>query len=202
MFPAPGATAVATAVRTPHNKRMHGVERTAGPRVLTVPEGDDRERLVCPDCGYVAYENPKVIVGAVCVWDDRFLLCRRAIEPRRGYWTFPAGYMELEETTEAGAAREAWEEASASVTIGPLVAVYNLPRISQVHLIYRATMNHAHHAPGAESLETDLFRWDEIPWDALAYHTIRWSLMHCAGLAGATDFAPRGVPETGDSLVE
>ena len=100
----------------------------AGPSVRTVPEGDDHERLVCPDCGFISYENPKVVVGSVCTWEERILLCRRAIDPRSGYWTLPAGYLELNETTEAGAAREAWEEARAEIEIDTLLAVYNIPR--------------------------------------------------------------------------
>ncbi len=165
-----------------------------GPRIRMVPEGDDRDRLVCGDCGFVLYENPKVIVGAVCLWEGRYLLCRRAIEPRRGYWTVPAGYMELHETTEQGAVREVWEEAQARVETDALLAIYDLPRISQVHMIYRARMVTPHFAPGPESLEVGLFAWDEIPWDELAYPNIGWSLHYERELRGQTGFAPRGVP--------
>ena len=91
-----------------------------GPSVLSVPEGDNRERMICPDCGFINYENPKIVVGSVCVWEERFLLCRRAINPRRGYWTLPAGYLELQESTPAGAIREAWEEAQARIVIDGL----------------------------------------------------------------------------------
>ena len=112
----------------------------AGPVTRMIPEGDDHERLVCADCGFVLYENPKVIVGAVCSWEDRTLLCRRAIEPRRGYWTMPIGYMELGETTEQGALREVWEETLARAEIDALLGLYSIPEISQVHLIYRAHM--------------------------------------------------------------
>ena len=111
-----------------------------GPSVHTVPEGDDRPRLTCLDCGYIAYENPKIIVGSVCVWKQKFLLCRRAIEPRKGYWTFPAGYLELNETTADGAEREAKEEASAHVKVTGLLGIYEIPRISQVYVIYKAEM--------------------------------------------------------------
>src|SRR6266568_1451154 len=111
-----------------------------GPSVRTVPDGDTRERMVCPDCGFVAYENPKIVVGSVVVSGDRFLLCRRAIEPRRGYWTLPAGYLEVNESTMAGAAREAFEEAHARISIDGLLAVYDIPRISQVQVIYRARL--------------------------------------------------------------
>src|ERR1700722_8799072 len=103
-----------------------------GPSLLAIPEGDNRERKICPDCGFVEYENPKVVVGAVCRWEERILLCRRAIDPRSGYWTLPAGYLELNEGTAQGAAREAWEEAQANIAIDGLLAVYDIPRISQV----------------------------------------------------------------------
>ena len=105
-----------------------------------MPEGDNRERLVCDSCGFVSYENPKLVVGSVCTWGDRILLCKRAIEPRRGFWTLPAGYLEVREATSDGAAREAWEEAMARIEIDALLAVYNIPRISQVQVIYRARL--------------------------------------------------------------
>ena len=105
-----------------------------------VPDGDNRERLVCDSCGFVSYENPKVVVGSVCTWGERILLCKRAIEPRRGFWTLPAGYLEVREATGVGAAREAWEEALARIEIDALLAVYNIPRISQVQVIYRARL--------------------------------------------------------------
>ena len=162
-----------------------------------VPEGDDRERMVCDDCGFIYYENPKIIVGAVCVWDGRYLLCRRAIEPRRGFWTSPAGYMELSETAEDGAVREVWEEARAKVEIDALLAVYSLPMISQVHLIYRARMLTADFAAGQESEAVDLFVWKDIPWGELAYPNVNWSLGHHRDLSGQSGFAPRGIPDNG-----
>lgn len=164
---------------------------TRGPRLRTVPPGEDRERLVCPDCNYIAYENPKIIVGAV-VTDatGRFLLCRRAIEPRRGFWTLPAGYMELGETTEQGAAREAWEEATARIAIDALLAVYNIPRISQVQMIYRAGLSDPAIAPGPESLEVGMFAWGDIPWDELAFPSVSWALHEWRDRAGRTGFAP------------
>ncbi|TAN56951.1 MAG: NUDIX domain-containing protein, partial [Magnetospirillum sp.] len=112
--------------------------KQAGPIIRTIPAGDDRERLVCGDCGFVLYDNPKIIVGAVCTWQDRYLLVRRAIEPRLGFWTMPIGYMELGETTEQGALREVWEEACARAEITGLLSVFSIPEISQVHMIYRA----------------------------------------------------------------
>lgn len=165
-----------------------------GPRVRKIPEGEDRPRLVCDDCGFILYENPKIIVGAVCTWDDRYLLCRRAIEPRRGFWTMPAGYMELEETTEQGAAREVWEEACATVKLDALLAIYSIPRISQVHMIYRGSMVTSDFAAGSESLEVALFRWSEIPWNDLAYPTVRWSLEFAEEMKGRSGFAPRSIP--------
>ncbi|CAA7615775.1 ADP-ribose pyrophosphatase [Candidatus Terasakiella magnetica] len=168
--------------------------RLSGPISRAVPEGDDRERLVCGDCGFVLYENPKVIVGAVCTWEDRYLLVRRAIEPQHGFWTMPVGYMELGETTEQGALREVWEEANARAEVDGLLAVYSIPEISQVHMIYRARMLSPDFAPGVESLEVGLFRWDEIPWDALAYPNVRWSLEYEREMKGKAAFPPRVRP--------
>ncbi|KAF0113089.1 MAG: hypothetical protein FD149_2245 [Rhodospirillaceae bacterium] len=167
---------------------------SSGPFIRIVPAGDDRSRLVCKACGYVTYENPKVIVGAVCTWEGLYLLCRRAIEPRRQYWTVPAGYLEMSETAEAGALREVWEEARTQVAIDALLALYSLPHISQIHMIYRAVMLTAECAPGVESLEVRLFDWEDIPWNALAYPTVAWSLRYHRELAGCVGFSPRGVP--------
>jgi len=147
-----------------------------GPSVETVPDGDSQARLVCPDCGYIAYDNPKIVVGAICVWDERVLLCRRAIEPARGLWTFPSGYMELGETMQAGALREVWEEAQARAEIGGLVGIYEVPRISQVYVVYGARMRGPEHGPGPESEAVELIAWDAIPWDDLAFPSIRWAL--------------------------
>ena len=157
---------------------MSGMERQkpGGPTVETVPEGDNRARLVCPDCGYIAYTNPKIVVGAVCTWQDRVLLCRRAITPSRGLWTIPAGFMEMGESTSAGAVREVWEEACARVAVTGLIGIYELPHISQVLIIYRAAMQGQECAAGAESEAAALFAWGEIPWDALAFPSVRWAL--------------------------
>ena len=149
-----------------------------GPSVVAIPEGDNRERMVCPDCGFINYENPKIVVGSVCLWEGRILLCRRAINPRRGFWTLPAGYLELHESTPAGAIREAWEEAQAKITIDGLLAVYDIPRISQVQIMYRARLVTPDVAAGPESLEVKLFAWEEIPWDELAFPSVRWALNH------------------------
>ena len=157
---------------------------TGGPRILQIPEGDNRERKVCPECGFIDYENPKVVVGAVCRWEDRILLCRRAIEPRRGFWTLPAGYLELNETTADGAKREAWEEARAKIALDGVLAVYSIARLSQVQVIYRARLLSPAIEIGPESTEVGLFRWAEIPWPDLAFPSVRWALDHYrAGLA-------------------
>lgn len=144
--------------------------------VRRIPEGDDRERLTCPDCGFVAYENPKIVVGSVVAEDGRVLLCRRAIEPRRGYWTLPAGYMELHETVEEGARREAWEEARARIALEGMLAVFSIARIGQVQIIFRAGLAEPGFEPGPESLEVRLFRWEEIPWSEIAFPSVRWAL--------------------------
>jgi len=161
-----------------------------GPIHRTIPDGDDRERLVCAECGFVHYENPKVIVGAVCRWEERTLLVRRAIEPRLGTWTMPIGYMEMGETTQAGAAREVWEEARARVEIDGLLAIHSFPQIGQVHLIHRARMLSPACAAGPESLDARLFAWDEVPWDDLAYPNVAWALHYDRAMRGRTAFPP------------
>jgi len=144
--------------------------------VELVPEGDTRARLVCPDCGYIAYENPKVVVGAVCLWEEKVLMCRRAIAPREGFWTIPAGFMELGESTADGAAREVWEEACSRIEVTSLIGIYEVPRISQVHVFYRARMTSPDFAVGVESREVALFAWDRLPWDELAFPSVIWAL--------------------------
>jgi len=165
-----------------------------------VPAGDDRPRLVCGECGFVAYENPKIVVASVVHHGDRVLMCRRAIEPRRGFWTLPAGYLELHETAEEGARREAWEEARAQIGLEALLAVYSIPRISQVQLVYRARLLAPDVAAGPESAAVALYRWDEIPWQEIAFPSVHWSLRHFRETQGETVFAPRGNPpgEAGD----
>jgi ADP-ribose pyrophosphatase YjhB (NUDIX family) len=151
-----------------------------------VPEGDGLERAVCDHCGHVTYENPKIVVGSVVVHEGSVLLCRRAIEPRKGFWTVPAGYMELGETPEEGARREAMEEATADIRLGPLLAVYSVRHLSQVQLIYLATLPDGRFAPGPESLETRLFPFDALPpLDEIAFPTVHWMLDHAqAALKG------------------
>lgn len=172
-----------------------GPGQPAGPVHRTVPEGDTVERLVCVDCGFVNYLNPYIVVGAVCSWDDRVLLCRRSIEPRTGFWTLPAGYLELHEAPAVGAAREAAEEANATIEIDALLAVYHVTRLSQVQLIYRARLVSPAVSPGVESLAVDLFRWDDIPWDDIAFPTVRWALHQAREVAGEAVFAPRTNPQ-------
>jgi ADP-ribose pyrophosphatase YjhB (NUDIX family) len=159
-----------------------------------IPAGDDRSRLVCRDCGFIAYENPKIVVGSVAAWQGRILLCRRAIEPRLGFWTLPAGFLELQETAAAGARREAWEEAHARLEIDQLLAVYSIPRISQIQLIYRARLASPEVAAGSETLELDLFAWDAIPWDLLAFPSVHWALRDYHAVRGQAVFAPHGNP--------
>ncbi len=165
-----------------------------GPTVTLIPDGDNRERQVCPDCGFINYENPKIVVGSVVLWENSILLCRRAIEPRRGFWTLPAGYMELHESTVQTAEREAWEEALAKITIDGLLAVYSIPRISQVQLIYRARLTSPNFAAGPESLEVALFAWDEIPWDELAFPSVKWALDQYREADATQDFTTRANP--------
>ncbi|MBT5456004.1 MAG: NUDIX hydrolase [Rhodospirillaceae bacterium] len=160
-----------------------------------IPPGDELERQVCDGCGWVHYENPKIVVGAVCTWEDKILLCRRAIEPRSGFWTIPAGFLEENETPMHGAAREADEEATAKIEIDALLGIYTIPRISQVQMMYRARLISPDVAPGIESLDVGLYDWDEIPWPELAFPTITWALKHFREVDGRTDFAPFTNPE-------
>jgi ADP-ribose pyrophosphatase YjhB (NUDIX family) len=164
--------------------------------VRQVPEGDNRERMVCADCGYVAYENPKVVVGSVVVADGRVLMCRRAIEPRKGFWTLPAGYMELGETLEEGAAREALEEAEAAITIEGILGVFSIARIGQVQVIFRARFNGLPvFGAGPESLEVRLFDPDEIPWDEIAFPSVHWALNAWRDLGAGPIGRPAGNPK-------
>ncbi len=141
-------------------------------------DGDTRERAICPGCGRVHYENPLNVVGTIPVLPDgRVLLCLRAIEPRRGKWTLPAGFMELGETTSQGAARETDEEAGAQIVLGPLFAVLNVQRVGQVHLFYRANLLSEQLDPGFETLEARFFTEDEVPWDELAFRTVKETLV-------------------------
>ena len=156
-----------------------------------VPAGDTHERLVCAHCEFIQYLNPKVIVGAVVTCGDRYLLCKRAIEPRYGFWTLPAGFLELSETTEDGARREAWEEALAKIRIDALLGIYNVPHISQVQIFYRATLeNPSMIGAGPESEDVRLLTWEEIPWEDLAFSSVRWALESARSVEGRASFSP------------
>ncbi|MBQ0761369.1 NUDIX hydrolase [Marinobacter psychrophilus] len=141
-----------------------------------IPAGDNRHRYVCTHCNTIHYQNPRIIAGTVPVWDNRILLCRRAIEPRYGYWTLPAGFMENQETTLEAAVRETREEALAEVNIEGLYVVLDVPHIDQVHIFYRATLIEGKYGAGEESLETQLFELSDIPWDELSFPTVRKTL--------------------------
>jgi ADP-ribose pyrophosphatase YjhB (NUDIX family) len=164
-----------------------------------VPAGEDRLRRVCQTCGFIDYVNPRIVTGVVALQGDRILLCRRAIDPRKGFWTLPAGFMELGESVEQGAAREAQEEAGAELVLEGLLAVYSIPRLGQVQMFYRARLLNAPKA-GTESLEVALVRWDEIPWKELAFPTVRWALEHHRASEGQTGFAPFSNPPGTDHL--
>jgi ADP-ribose pyrophosphatase YjhB (NUDIX family) len=167
---------------------------------LRLPDGDTRERMVCGTCGHIAYDNPKIVVGSVVATPGgagagQVLLCRRAIEPRRGFWTLPAGFMEHGEAAAEGAAREAMEEARAAISIDGLLAVYSIPRIGQVQLMFRARFAGApDFGPGPESEEVALFGWAAIPWDAIAFPSVHWALAawraNPDGALGAPDVEP------------
>ena len=144
----------------------------ATPLAFRVPEGDTLPRFVCPVCGEVHYQNPKIVVGCLPEWDGRVLLCKRAIEPRHGLWTLPAGFLENGETVAAGAQRETLEEASARVEIDELYTLISLPLISQVYMVFRARLVDLDFGPGPESLEVRLFEETEIPWEEIAFRTI------------------------------
>ena len=143
-----------------------------------VPADDNRERAVCPVCATVHYENPLNVVGTVPIWGAQVLLCKRAIEPRYGLWTLPAGFLELGETSAEGALRETIEESGAQVDLGPLFSVLDVARVGQMHLFYLATMRSPALDPGSESLEARLFREDEVPWDEIAFRTVRETLRY------------------------
>ncbi|OUR76862.1 NUDIX hydrolase [Alphaproteobacteria bacterium 46_93_T64] len=169
--------------------------------VREIPEGDSFERDVCSDCGWINYVNPKVVVGSVVTFEDKFLLCRRAINPRKGFWTLPAGFMEQKETTEEGAIREAYEEANANIRIRDMLGIYNITHISQVQIMYRAVLDVPEFSAGPESLEVELFTWDEIPWKDLAFPTVYWALHQYNSIKNEDRFIPFSNAE-GDMLTK
>lgn len=149
------------------------------PVVIRVPNGDNRERYVCDSCKTIHYHNPRIIVGCLPVYEDKVLLCKRAIEPRKDYWTLPAGFMENGESTEQGAARESFEEALAETGALKLYCIYSVPEINQVFFFYRGELKHANaFGVGEESLEVQLFAEQDIPWDNLAFYTIYKTLKY------------------------
>ena len=162
----------------PLPERLNHCPRCGSTVEYRVPADDNRERAICTACHTVHYQNPLNVVGTLPVWeaDGRVLLCRRAIEPRHGLWTLPAGFMELGETTAQGALRETQEEAGADIELGPLYTLLNVVRVGQVHLFYLAKLRSTTFAPGPESLEARLFHEHEIPWDEIAFKTTRETL--------------------------
>ena len=159
--------------------------------VHRIPEGDSLSRAVCDACGTIHYQNPKIVVGCLPVLGDRILICKRAIEPRYGLWTLPAGFMENEESASEGAAREAMEEANAKVEIEDLYTVYSIPHISQVYMMFRAKLVDPNVSPGIESLEVKLVTEDEIPWDQLAFAMVKRTLKHFLEDRRTGVFVPR-----------
>lgn len=167
---------------------------------LRTPPGDDRDRHVCNNCDFIDYVNPRIVAGVVAHDDDgRILICKRAIEPRRGFWTLPAGFMEKGESVEEGAMREAREEACADLELGPLLAVYSIPRISQVQIFFRARLRNTPR-PGPESQEVSLVHWDEIPRKDLAFPSVSWALDQYWRTRDLDVFAPGGNPPGTDAL--
>ena len=146
------------------------------PLELRIPAGDNRERSCCPGCGAIHYVNPKIVVGTIPTYQGKVLLCKRAIEPRHGFWTLPAGFMELNETTHQGAARETLEEAGAQIKLGPLFTMFDVIRAEQLHIFFRAEMPTPTFCAGEESLDVKLFSEEEIPWDELAFKTVSKTL--------------------------
>ncbi|MBC7800420.1 MAG: NUDIX hydrolase [Gemmatimonadaceae bacterium] len=160
-----------------------------------IPTDDTRSRAVCDQCGFVDYANPKVVVGAVVTEAGQVLLCRRAIEPRRGFWTIPAGYLELDETVEEGALRETYEEAEARIMLDGILAIYSISRIGQVQVIFRARFDGTPaFRPGVESLDTRMFAAADIPWDELAFPSVNWALQAWQRAGDRPLAAPAGNP--------
>jgi ADP-ribose pyrophosphatase YjhB (NUDIX family) len=145
---------------------------------IGIPPGEHLPRHLCDACGTIHYQNPKLVVGCIAEWQGGILLCRRAIEPRMGWWTLPAGFMENAETTPQAAMRETLEEANARVEIDALFTLYNLPHINQVHLFFRARLLDLDFSPGTESLEVALFKEDGIPWKEMAFASVRETMKH------------------------
>lgn len=176
---------------------MNFCSHCGGPVQKRVPAGDHFARLVCDECGRIHYRNPKVVVGCIPVRENRIIMCRRAIEPRLGYWTFPAGFLEIGETASEGAAREALEETGVEVEIQSLLAVLDIPQVGQIYMTYRARARAGQPHPTEESSEVVLMREDEIPWDEIAFPSIYESLKfffsdHASGNEGVHTLDMRG----------
>lgn len=144
--------------------------------IYAIPDDDNRHRFICRSCDAIHYQNPKIVAGCIPVWEDQVLLCKRAIEPRYGYWTLPAGFMELGETSLEAGMRETIEEANANVVVDDLFAVFSLPHVGQVYMMFRSRLKDLEYSAGTESLDVRLFKEDEIPWNELAFTTIRATL--------------------------
>ena len=158
---------------------MNFCSTCGAPVELRLPPDDNRLRHICTVCTTIHYQNPNLVIGSIPEWEDgRILLCRRAIEPRHGLWTLPAGFMENGETTTQAAIRETMEEANANIELGDLYTMINLPYINQVHLLFRAKLLDLDFSPGAESLEVELFEEQNIPWDKIAFRPVSMSLRH------------------------
>ncbi len=142
----------------------------------TIPQGDNRLRFICQSCEFIHYSNPNIVAGCLVLSGEKILFCRRAIEPRKGLWTLPAGFMENHETIAQAAERETWEEACAKISDIRLYTLFNLPHINQVYVMYRGELVDNSYKAGAESLDVQLFHIDDIPWDELAFPTIRETL--------------------------
>ncbi len=175
---------------------MNFCSHCGAPVRLGTPPGEHLLRHLCDACGTIHYQNPKLVVGCLAEWQGQILLCRRAIEPRLGWWTLPAGFMENAETAAQAAARETLEEANARVEIDALFTLYNLPHINQVHLFFRARLLDLDFFPGTESLEVALFKENDIPWADVAFASVRETMKHWFSdrRTGAYDF------RTGDIL--
>ena len=141
-----------------------------------IPPEDNRERAICKKCSKIHYVNPKVVVGSMSTWDNKILLCKRAIEPRKGFWTLPAGFLEIGESTSEGAVRETIEESGAEIELKSLFAVFDIPTFNQVHIFYLANMKNSNLCPGTESLEARLFSESEIPWSDLSFASVKTAL--------------------------
>ena len=155
---------------------MKFCSQCGAPVSARVPEGDTRHRHVCDSCDTIHYQNPNIVAGCIPEWEDRILLCRRAIEPRRGLWTLPAGFMENDETTLDAAKRETYEEANAKVEVLSLYTLFNLPHINQVYVIFRGKLIDTSYSPGSESLEVELYQEQDIPWGKLAFPVVQETL--------------------------